>query len=50
MAWAAVCAVIALGWFTYTVVVQPNARPMETRAHAATADDIRVPETPKPLR
>ena len=50
MAWATVCAVIALGWFTYTVVVRPNAQPSETRAHAATADDIRVPETPKPLR
>lgn len=50
MAWAAVSAVIALGWFTYTVVVRPNAEPLETRAHAATADDIRVPETPKPLR
>ena len=50
MAWAAVTAVIALGWFTYTVVVRPNAQPNETRAHAATADDIRVPETPKPQR
>lgn len=50
MAWAAVCAVIALSWFTYTVVVRPNAQPTESRAHAATADDIRVPETPKPLR
>lgn len=46
MAWAAVCAVIALGWFAYTVVVQPNAQPASSRAHAATADDIRVPETP----
>ncbi|NUM52437.1 MAG: helix-turn-helix domain-containing protein [Candidatus Hydrogenedentes bacterium] len=50
MAWGAVCAVIALGWFTYTVVVRPNAQPLESRAHAATADGIRVPETPKPLR
>lgn len=50
MAWAAVCGVIALGWFAYTVVVRPNALAVETRAHAATADEIRVPETPKPLR
>ncbi|HRI88558.1 MAG TPA: helix-turn-helix domain-containing protein [Candidatus Hydrogenedentes bacterium] len=47
MAWAAVCGVIALGWLTYTVVVQPNAAATEQRAHAATADDIRVPATPK---
>ncbi|MBM3290272.1 MAG: helix-turn-helix domain-containing protein [Candidatus Hydrogenedentes bacterium] len=50
IAWAAVCAVIALGWFSYTVVVRPNAQSLETRAHAATADDIRVPEAPKPIR
>lgn len=50
MAWAAVCAVIALGWFSYTVVVRPAALSIETRAHAATADDIRVPDAPKPLR
>lgn len=50
MAWCAVCAVIALGWFTYTVVVRPNAQPIASRAHAATADAIRVPDTPKPLR
>ena len=50
MAWVTVCAVIALGWVTYTVVVRPNAQPLETRAHAATADDIRVPETPKSVR
>lgn len=47
MAWAAVCAVIALGWFAYTVVVHPNAEPMQDRAHAATADDLHVPATPK---
>lgn len=50
MAWVAVCAVIALGWFAYTVVVQPNAQPAASRAHAATADDIRVPETPQTRR
>ena len=49
--WAAVCCVIALGWFTYTVLVRPNASVTEQRAHAATADDLRVPATPKqPIR
>ena len=50
MAWDAVCAVIAFGWFACSVVVRPDAEPAEQRAHAATVDDLRVPATPKPLR
>ena len=46
VAWAAVCMVIALGWFAYAVVVRPNADPGEQRAHADARDDLRVPESP----
>ncbi len=42
-AWAAVCLVIALGWFAYAVVVRPNADPGDQRALAGTEDGLHVP-------
>lgn len=44
--WAAVCAIIALGWAAYTVVVHPNAAPGEQRVHASTIEDLVVPSAP----
>ncbi|MCP4644459.1 MAG: helix-turn-helix domain-containing protein [bacterium] len=40
VAWAAVCAVIALGWVTYTVVVRPDAEPMQGQVEAG---ELHVP-------
>ena len=43
LTWAAVCAVIALCWFTYTVVVQPQSDGAEGRAEAVTRDLVVPP-------
>ena len=44
-AWAAVCLLIAIGWFAYAVVVRPNANPGDQRALAGTEDGLHVPDT-----
>ena len=43
VAWFTVCAIIALGWLTYTVVVRPNAEPLDGRVEAG---EIRLPPPP----
>lgn len=45
--WAAVCAIVALGWATYTVVVQPQAEPTNNRVEAGT--ELSAPPTPTEL-
>ena len=43
VAWLTVCAIIALGWLTYTVVVRPNAEPLDGRVEAG---EILLPPPP----
>jgi cytoskeletal protein RodZ len=48
--WAAVCAIILLGWAAYSVVVHPSAAPGEQRVHAGAVDNLVVPSAPVDLR
>lgn len=45
LAWAAISAVLLLGWVAYAVVLQPETEPSESRVQAGTVD-MRVPEPP----
>ncbi len=38
MTWAAICAILVLGWFTYSVVVRPFAEEPKTRVEAGTQE------------
>lgn len=44
-AWAAVCAVLALSWLTYSILLQPEPERTEGKVQAGTVD-FRVPESP----
>ncbi|GMU92545.1 MAG: hypothetical protein AMXMBFR4_16030 [Candidatus Hydrogenedentota bacterium] len=49
-AWAAVCGIIAMGWFAYHAMIRPNLDPAKQRAHAATTESLRVPSTPPAIK
>lgn len=49
IAWVAVCAILALGWLAYTVVVQPGADDQEqvqAETHELEAPEMQLPELP----
>jgi len=46
LTWAAVCGFLALGWFTYNVVVQPQAEVTDNRVEAV---EMIVPPSPPNL-
>ncbi len=45
-AWAAVCAILVLGWITYAVVFQPKADTSDGQVRAGTVD-MHVPDSPE---
>ncbi|HOD50813.1 MAG TPA: helix-turn-helix transcriptional regulator [Candidatus Hydrogenedentes bacterium] len=45
LTWAAICAILAVGWFTYQIVVRPDAGASKERVEAGTPD---VNERPLP--
>ena len=46
IAWAAICALIAFGWFAYSVVFRPNADVNETRVEAGDVDESQTSSAP----
>ncbi|MEA3364625.1 MAG: helix-turn-helix domain-containing protein [Candidatus Hydrogenedentes bacterium] len=38
LTWAAICAILAVGWFTYQIVVRPDAGASDSRVEAGTPD------------
>jgi cytoskeletal protein RodZ len=49
VAWATVCAILAFGWFAYTVVVRPNAKPTDGLVEAGALEMV-VPGSPTDSR
>ncbi len=45
LAWAAICAILLLGWITYTVIVHPKAEITDKRVEAGTREMV-VPPSP----
>lgn len=46
LTWAAVCAMLALGWITYTVVVHTTADETQSRVQAEVTTELGLPELP----
>ena len=46
LTWATVCAILALGWFAYNAVFDPQADVADKLVEAGTIDEMVVPPTP----